>query len=420
MSLSLAATAAAHEKSPALILDEGTLSWGELKAQVDRTPPLGERAVIAARRDVFTLIRIFAAIEQRVPLVLLSPRATEAERRARVERIEGASFTSEPPLACVFTSGSTGVPRAALLSRGAFVASSDASASLLPLAPGARWLLSMPLCHVGGLSILTRALCAGSAVVVAPEERWDAKEMVDRMKRHGVTHVSVVPTMLSRIVEAELPPPETVTALLVGGAACPAPLALRARRLGWPVLQTYGLTEACSQVATRKPGDERDEPGRVGPPLPGVDVRIVEAQIQVRGPMLFDGYASEPGPFTSDGFFATGDLGFLADDGTLYVDGRVDDLIVTGGENVHPAAVEAVLAEHPDVRACCVFGVDDPEWGQVVVAAVAGSVTEDALAQFASEQLSAPARPRRWVVSPSLPQTPSGKVDRRAVKEECA
>jgi O-succinylbenzoic acid--CoA ligase len=185
------------------------------------------------------------------------------------------------------------------------------------------------------------------------------------------------------------------------------------------VLQTYGLTEACSQVATRAPGDERDEPGRIGRPLPGLDVRIVESQVQVSGPMIFDGYASEPTPFTPDGFFATGDLGFFGDDGALFVDGRVDDLIVTGGENVHPASVEAVLADHPEVRACCVFGVDDPEWGQRVVAAVAGNVSAEALDAFATDRLSAHARPRRYFLLASLPETSSGKVDRNAVREAC-
>ncbi len=421
MSLSLARTAEVHGNEPALIFDEGTLRWAELFARTAEVPRFGDRAVLLARRDVETMVRIYAAIEQGAPLVLLSPRASGAERRAQLQSLEGIALGEPPPLACIFTSGSTGRPRAARLSRQAFAASAEASHEGIPLGPGARWLASMPLSHVGGLSILTRALHAGSAVVVAPEGRWDARAMLARMRMHGVTHASVVPTMLARVLDAQLEPPKTLSTLLVGGAACPVPLALRAREAGWPIRQTYGLTEACSQVATRADGDTDDAPGRIGPPLPRLEVRVVEGRIQIRGPMLFDGYAGTDGAgsLTEDGFFVTGDVGRLDADGVLFVEGRADDMIVTGAENVHPASVEAVLASHPAVRACCVFGVPDREWGQAVAAAVVGDVSEGELDAFVAERASPQARPRRYFFVDALPETASGKVDRARVRRVC-
>jgi O-succinylbenzoic acid--CoA ligase len=281
---------------------------------------------------------------------------------------------------------------------------------------GDRWLVAMPLSHVGGLSILVRALFGGGAVVVAPEGQWDANEAVARIARAEVTHASFVPTMLARVVAERRAAPASLRAVLVGGAASPPGLLEDARGLGWPVLPTYGLTEASSQVATRPLGDVDDGAGRIGPPLEGFEVRIVEGEIQIRGPALFSGYVGAEDAFTEDGWFATNDLGRFLTDGSLVVAGRRDDVIITGGENVHPDEIEGILTEHEDVREACVFGLPDAEWGEVVAAALVTTSDAAALAPWLASRFVAHRRPRRIFVVDSLLKRPSGKVDRRGTK----
>jgi len=416
LGLSLGEAAAKYGDAPALLFDERTLTWSDVAARAQ--PPASATSAplaLVARRDESTILEMLGAIDAAVPLVPLSARSTEAEREAQLMQLAGDEG-DEPPMAYVFTSGSTGVARAVKLSRRAFLASAEASASILPLSPGDRWLLAMPLSHVGGLSILVRALHAGAAVVVAPEGRWDAADTVLRMERHGVTHASFVPTMLARILGEGLAPPRTLSAVLIGGAPAGPTLLANARDAGWPVLPTYGLTEACSQVATRRPGDLGDQPGRIGAPLPGVEVEIVDSEILIRGPMLFDGYVNHDDGVDPEGWFATGDLGALAADGSLEVWGRRDDLIITGGENVHPAEVEAVLTTHPAVTDACVFGLPDPEWGEIVAAAVVCTNEAFELEAWIEDRCAPHRRPRRLFRVEALERTPSGKVDRLAMR----
>jgi O-succinylbenzoic acid--CoA ligase len=221
-------------------------------------------------------------------------------------------------------------------------------------------------------------------------------------------------------VEPEWRPPRSLRAVLVGGAASAPELLERAARRGFPVLATYGLTEACSQVATQRPG-EPVATGTVGRPLPGVAVRIVDGEIQVRGPTLLTAYhPATSSPFVDGGWLRTGDLGAFDADGALRVLGRARELIVTGGENVHPLEVEAALERVPGVRSACVFGVPDPTWGELVAAAVVvlPGVALDAASIDAKlrEELASFKRPRRIAFVAELPQTPSGKSDRAATR----
>jgi O-succinylbenzoic acid--CoA ligase len=253
-------------------------------------------------------------------------------------------------------------------------------------------------------------------VVLAPEAPFDARTVATLMRANDVTLASFVPIMLRRLLDLEgeeLALPSRLRAILVGGAHAPSALLARAAARGVPVLATYGLTEACSQVATqRHPG----EPG-VGPPLPGVEVRIVDAEIEVRGPTLFDGYVGESAPISEGGWLRTGDLGSFDEGGNLHVGGRRDERIVTGGENVDPVEVEEVLLAHPQVRAACAFGVPDDAWGEVVGACVeAGAVSPDELVAHCRARLAPHKRPRRIAIVPSLPTTASGKPSRRAAR----
>jgi O-succinylbenzoic acid--CoA ligase len=216
--------------------------------------------------------------------------------------------------------------------------------------------------------------------------------------------------------------------VLLGGAAARPALLARAADRGVPVLTTYGLTEACSQVTTQPRGTvNRGELG-AGVPVRGTEVRITDGVIHVRGPTLLSGYLSDAGaaspralaftsPLSSDGWLRTTDLGRLDADGRLFVLGRVGEQIITGGENVAPAEVEAVLEQHPDVDAACVFGIPDDVWGETVAAALVparpGALDLASLAAFVTASLAPHRRPRHVALLDALPAAPSGKLDRK-------
>jgi len=208
--------------------------------------------------------------------------------------------------------------------------------------------------------------------------------------------------------------------VLVGGGPCPVDLLAEARARGWPVLQTYGLTEVTSQVATERPAEA--DGATAGPPLDGTKLRVVGGEIQVRGPTVMRGYAGDPAAtaraFTADGWLRTGDLGALDARGRLTVFSRRTDLVVTGGENVYPAEVEAALLAHPDVEDAAVCGIPDAEWGQSVAAAVQLRRAVDAaeLVRHCRGRLAGFKVPRVLLEVTALPRNANGKVDRVALR----
>lgn len=454
--LSLLQAAAEAPHAIAWVLGGQAVSYGELAAAVrpilgglvargigvERVAPVG----VIAELDREALLLLYALFELGVPVVPLHPRLTAAERSTLLARagatqlldpadIEGQPLDPPPPLpdddrplAILFTSGSSGTPKGVELSRAAFVASAAASAANLGWRPDDRWLLSLPYAHVGGLSVLTRCLIDRRTVVIAPLPRFEPSEVLATVERERVTLMSLVPTQLDRVLAHDPPlaPPPTLRALLLGGAPASASLLRGAAARGWPVLTTYGLTEACSQVATQRPGTPPEAAAGSGPCLPGVEVRLDDGVIALRGPMLLTRYlpAEEYGPSCdAAGWFRTSDLGRLDEQGHLHVLGRADQVIVSGGEKIMPAEVEAALLAHSGVAAACVFGVPDPVWGQAVAAAiqpVAGQrLDQEELRLHLAESLASFKRPRRLAILPALPLLPGGKVDRRAVIDLC-
>ena len=383
--------------------------------------------------DPETLATIYACLELQQPVALIHPRLT-ADERARVVRVVDANpFDADPAsdescLAVLFTSGTTGAPKGVELSRRAFLASAQASGRNLPLAPGDRWLLGLPIAHVGGLSVLTRSLAARSAVVV-PEPvtrglRLDARELRRSIEESAVTLVSLVPTQLEWLLEdADFRPPPALRAVLLGGAAARPDLLSRAADRGVAVLTTYGCTEACSQVTTQESGTVNRGDHGVGRPLWGTEVHLEDGVVRIRGGTLLTRYLTEQGPapaLTADGFFVTDDVGRFDAEGRLHILGRRSDKIVTGGENVFPAEVEAVLERCPGVAQACVFGIDDATWGELVAVAVVpapgGGPSAGSLRAFVNEHLAVHRRPRRVAFVPRLEVADSGKLDRRATR----
>jgi o-succinylbenzoate---CoA ligase len=231
--------------------------------------------------------------------------------------------------------------------------------------------------------------------------------------------VSVVSAMLERMLDdrqgRRYPP--TLRCVLLGGGPAPLPLLERALALGAPVVQTYGLTETASQVVTLAPEDARRKVGSAGKPLLGTRLRITaDREICVLGPSVSPGYLHHA---PRDGWLQTGDLGYLDEEGYLYVLDRRDDLIVSGGENVYPAEVESALLSHPSVTQAGVFSLPDPDWGRVPAAAVVlapgANVSAEDLRAFCRTRLAAYKVPREIVFRADLPRTASGKLLRRAL-----
>ncbi len=387
---------------------------------------------LVGRSNRSTIETLLALFELGAPVLLVHPRLTEQEKTALLSgarphtviapndghaRAPGSMPSHDiaaPPdddrcLVILHTSGTTGTPRAVSLSRAAFVASARASENNLGWQDEDRWLLCLPIAHIGGLSILTRCLLGRRTVVVPREnQRLDAAALAAIVRETRVTLLSIVPTQLAWLLDVvpRWTPPPHLRAVLVGGAAAAPSLLERARERGVPVLTTYGLTEACSQVATQTYGTTPGAEHGSGRPLRGMELRIDAGQILVRGPSV-----------AGDGWLATGDAGHLDDECRLHVHGRLDDRIVTGGENVHPNEVEAVLERCPGVDGACVFGLEDDTWGQIVAVAVVGSVTDDALAEHCARCLAPHRRPRRIAHLDVLSLNRTGKVDRAKTRE---
>jgi O-succinylbenzoic acid--CoA ligase len=359
-----------------------------------------------------------------------------------------ADLDPHAPTVAVLTSGTAGRPKVALLSHAALAASAAAWSAALPPATG--WLLCLGLAHVAGLGVAWRALGAGVPLRIVPD--FDPRAVLEALREGQVSHVSLVPTQLARLldrVDAERESPANpgttravaavgirmssapLRAVLLGGAPIPPSLVTRALAAGWPVVPTYGLTEAASGVTALATSEAASHPGSAGRPLPGVRLRIAvpapdgNGEIQVRTPAAFSGYLARPeataAAFTLDGWLRTGDAGTLDAEGFLHVLDRRVDLLVSGGENVVPAEVEAALEAHPAIAEAGVVGRPDLTWGAVPVAAVVlrpGVPTPSSaeLRAFCRARLAPYKVPTTFVVVPALPRTVSGKLRRTELR----
>lgn len=364
--------------------------------------------IVVATPTVETVSAIHGALDSDWPIALLHPRQSPGELARQRDLVASASFAAGEAIV-LFTSGSTGAPRGVVLSRDALLAAADASSQHLGWRDDDRWLVALSLAHAGGLAPIVRCLVARKPVVLES----DGEPLADLLAR--VTLASLVPTQLANVLSdpAWRPSPGLRAVLLGGAAASPRLLELAAAR-GVPVLVTYGTTETFGQVATAplaRAGDPR------APLVPLRSVAIAAGtpaepkRIRIRGPMLATRYLDGE-PIAPE--LETADLGFI-EHGTLHVVGRADDVIITGGENVHPSAVEAALVTTPGVRAACAFGIPDVYWGQIVCAAIAVDATFDAEVARHHWHTTMPAhqRPREiTIIRGELPALANGKVDR--------
>lgn len=460
--LSVFDAAASEPDRDALVCDGVRLTFAELARRVHaRSAQLGLATAHAGPiallvdHSLAMFECLYACFAWGVPVLPVHPRLSAPERQvlldasgaqtvldpARLPAVVSAPVRDWPAstiaeqraLALVPSSGSTGTPKLVELSRRAFQALAEADALRVPPEPHDRALLCLPLSHVGGLSVVIRALAARRCCVVFRAASsgllGSIPELVQTLIAERISLLSLVPPVLSRLLRheprvAELAP---LRALLLGGQACPAALLDEARARGVPVLTSYGLTEMCSQVTTQLfPPTALTALKRgvvsSGFPLPGVEVRVVNGLVEVRGPTLFSGYLGKPSTLDASGFFATGDRGEFDPELGLFVFGRASELIISGGENIDPTEVEQALLACGGLEAACVFGVPDPEFGERVAAALeltpGRTFDEQALFAALDLRLASFKQPRLLCSFESLPRLGSGKLDRPRVRAE--
>ncbi|MCE2455132.1 MAG: AMP-binding protein [Gemmatimonadetes bacterium] len=324
-----------------------------------------------------------------------------------------------PPVAMVRTSGTSGIPRYLSLSRRNVTASVKAGSERLGLTSSDTWLASLSPAHVGGLMVVARAWLLGCRLAVTGSSAAPSVSEIGRALDGDpgpVTHLSLVPTQLSRLLDLSGgDPPSALRLVLVGGARTPGALVDRCIERGWPIALTYGMTETTSQAATATPEEVRRKPGAVGRPIAGVEIAISPGgEILVKGDVL-------AARTDAGGWFRTGDLGRLDEDGDLWITGRRSDRIISGGATIEAGDVENVLAEHPAVAEACVIGLPDELWGDKVCACVVPVEGEFDLAEldeWTRTRLAPSHRPRLWHLRASLPLNAGGKVDRSVLARE--
>jgi o-succinylbenzoate---CoA ligase len=406
----LATVARLHGEACAVETGTERITYAQLDRRVTRLVAamrgeeiaIGSRIGLVATADIDVIVAVWALLRAGATVCPLNPRwpsgvVEQASQQADVERVVGASdlrkwLKRDPhdvppalsgdsaieatPATIIFSSGSSGTPKAIAHELEAHLASARGANQNLPLAAGDRWLLSLPLFHVSGLGILFRCTLAGATIVVPePELALD-----DQVRQQRPTHLSLVPTQLIRWMDQSPRPPQSLQAVLLGGAPLPTDLIRHAHAQGWPLLTTYGLSEMASQVTTTLPGCDLDELRTSGHVLAGREMMIgPDEEIRVRGSTLMAGYVQGrqlQRPLDAGGWFHTGDLGRWDSAGRLVVIGRRDHLFISGGENVYPEEIELALLDLPGVQQAIVVPVTCREYGQRPVAFVDGDLKQ--------------------------------------------
>jgi O-succinylbenzoic acid--CoA ligase len=431
----LAASAAAFPTETALIGAGERVTYAELEQQAAAAArrlaglgvERGARVAVVLEPSRAYVALLHGLMKLGAVAVPLDPKLTEAERDARLggispslvihdlEQIEeapeadlelGTTIDLEAPHCVIHTSGSGGRAKAVELTYANHFWSAIGSATRIGTQPEDRWLCVLGLHHIAGMAIVLRSALYGTSVVLA---RMDPEEIREVLVAQGVTIASLVGTALDRLLDAGIEL-DRLRCVLLGGGPVPTKLVDRALDAGVPIAPTYGLTEAASQVTTLPPGQARAKPGSAGTPILPAEIRIEESTIVVRGSNVAQA------ELDSDGWLRTGDLGHIDNDGHLYVHGRGDEVIVTGGENVSPEEVEAALCAHPAVADAGVTGREDPEWQSAVVAAVVlrdgAKSSEPELRDFCRERLAGFKVPKQILFVDELPRNAQGKLVR--------
>jgi O-succinylbenzoic acid--CoA ligase len=333
----------------------------------------------------------------------------------------------------LYTSGTTGSPKGVMLSFNNLISSVESAGTFFNFNQNDRWLVSLPVYHIGGIQILIRSVVYGSAMIIPNSLRIN--DIIHAIKKFSPTQISLVPTVLSRLIEKDILPNPELKNVFLGGGPVNDELVKLAVIKGWNIIKVYGSTETSSMVTSVSVKDKPDKISSAGKPLGSNIISVIDVdgnplpekeygEIVVEGDSIMQGYwINEEGTKKQllNRKFFTGDLGFLDEDGFLFVDSRKDDLIISGGENIYPAEIEEVILGLSDVQQVCVLGLEDREWGQIVAAAIvikkSSVLTQEKIIELLKSRIASFKIPKKLIFVDEIPKTPLGKVKRESIRK---
>ena len=335
-------------------------------------------------------------------------------------------FKSDWVASIMYTSGTTGKPKGVLQTFGNHFYSAVSSALNLGLSSADKWLCVAPIFHISGFSIIMRGLIYGMTVRLV--EKFRAEEIERILANETVTIMSVVPFMLKKLIQQQN---KTNThynsafrCMLLGGGTIDRETLEICLQRSIPVVQCYGMTETCSQIVALRSVDALLKLGSVGQPLFSTQLKLSkDGEILLKTPALTPGYLNLPNKLPSkmiDGWYRTGDIGHLDKEGYLYIDGRADEMLISGGENIFPQEVEQVYQRYPQINEVAVVGQNDSVWGQVPVAFVVSDrrLSTTKLMNYGYEHLARYKVPQHYIFVSELPKNASGKIRRFMLREK--
>lgn len=426
-----------------------------------------KRIAVFCKNPFLSLLTILALWESDVAPVMLNCLLTDSELKEELSLTETKSVILDSNLLCVneedkhsvidllnnsrtlkepqpasvllpeqkavyiFTSGSTGKPKAVEHTAGSLIAAFESGNKFLGYNPNDLWLLSLPLFHVSGLSVLIRTMLSGSALVIS--ESGSVPDIIQAVLTHPVTICSLVPTQLKKLIDSDITPPKSLRFSLIGGGR--AEVSLLQKGSHWSPCPVYGMSETGAFVTALKPEIVNLKKGSAGYILDGVQINILNEELQpvfgnevgeisIKSGSLFSGYFNnqkESEEKLVNGYFLTGDLGYIDDDGFLFVTGRKIEVINSGGEKIHPKEIEGLILSLGSINECCVIGIPHPVWGEAVTAVVSckegGELTENDILRILYKTLPSFKIPKRIIVLPELPKSALGKIHREKLYE---
>ena len=349
------------------------------------------------------------------------------------DKKSSSDFCSSNIAVMLFTSGTSGKPKAVPLSYDNLSSAYNAGNSIFNYSENDSWYLNLPLYHIGGFSILVRAILAGSSIIL-PESN-ELETLKNNLEVVRPTLVSLVPTQIKRICETGIRPNIELRAALIGGGFSDEMILMQAVNLGWKIYKVYGSTETSAFVTVLTPDDIFQKPKSIGKPLKNVEIKIFDEQrnilqanevgeIGIKAPSIFSSYLNnktDSDVVFYNQFYLTGDFGFFDTEGYLYIENRRTDMIVSGGENISSIEIEQAILQFSNIDEVCVFGLSDGEWGEIVAVVVSSKdkseIDFSELRIFLKEKLSSFKLPKKYFQLAELPKSAIGKIKRSEVKK---